>query len=258
MCLLANTASWFIIIGSASLLLILIFFYLLLYQYYRRQLHHVNELYTLRRNYDQALLQSQLEIQEQTFSQISEEIHDNIGQVLSLVKLNINTLDQSHDREKIITTDFLLAQAIADLRNLSHLMHTDYIREAGFAESVQQLLTHLQKSGQYQTKLFQPDGTFAIDGQQAIILFRMVQEIVSNSVRHAGASEFCITLEQRDGRRRIVLADNGRGFDTSILEQPGGGLGIRNMKQRAASVGAAIDVCSAPSKGTTITISLNI
>lgn len=257
MLLLANTASWFIIIGSASLLLILIFFYLLLYQYYRRRLHHANELYALRRNYDQALLQSQLEIQEQTYSQISEEIHDNIGQVLSLVKLNINTLDKSHDAEKINTTDTLLAQAIADLRNLSHLLHTAYIKEAGFAESVQELLTHLQKSGQYQTRFLQPDGTFMVDGQQAIILFRMVQEIVNNSVRHAGASQFYITLEQRNGQRRIILADNGRGFDTSILEQPGGGLGIRNMKLRAASVGAAVDIDSAPDRGTTTTISFN-
>ncbi len=257
MFLLANPASWFIIIGSASLLLILIFFYLLLYQYYRRRLHHAGELYALRRNYDQALLQSQLEIQEQTYSQISEEIHDNIGQVLSLVKLNVNTLDKTHDAEKIATTDTLLAQAIADLRNLSHLLHTSYIKEAGFAESVQELLTHLQKSGQYQTRFQQPDSAFVIDGQQAIILFRMVQEIVNNSVRHAGASEFCVTLEQRNGQRSIILADNGRGFDTSILEQPGGGLGIRNMKLRAASVGAAIVITSAPSKGTTITISLN-
>lgn len=257
MLLLASTASWFIIIGSASLLLILIFFYLLLYQYYRRRLHHADELYTLRRNYDQALLQSQLEIQEQTYLQISEEIHDNIGQVLSLVKLNINTLDKSHDAEKITTTDTLLAQAIADLRSLSHLLHTDYIKDAGFTESVQQLLMHLQKSGQYKTSLQQPDGSFVVDGQQAIILFRMVQEIVNNSVRHAGASEFCITLEQRNGRRSIVLTDNGRGFDTSILEQPGGGLGIRNMKLRAASVGAAVHIDSTPNKGTTITISLN-
>lgn len=257
MFLLANTASWFIIIGSASLLLLLIFFYLLLYQYYRRRLYHANELYAMQRTYDQALLQSQLEIQEQTYSQISEEIHDNIGQVLSLAKLNVNTLDKSHDAEKITTTDTLLAQAIADLRNLSHLLHTAYIKEAGFAESVQELLTHLQKSGQYQTKFQQPDGTFVVDGQQAIILFRMVQEIVNNSVRHAGASTFCITLEQRNGQRRIVLADDGRGFDTRVLEQPGSGLGIRNMKLRAASVGAVIDIDSAPSKGTTITISLN-
>jgi signal transduction histidine kinase len=255
--LLANTASWFIIIGSASLLLLLIFFYLLLYQYYRRRLHHANELHAMRRNYDQALLQSQLEIQEQTYSQISEEIHDNIGQVLSLVKLNINTLDKSHDAEKITTTDTLLAQAIADLRNLSHLLHTAYIKEAGFAESVQELLMHMQKSGQYQTRFQQPDSTFVVDGRQAIILFRMVQEIVNNSVRHAGASAFCVTLEQRNGQRRIILTDDGRGFDTSILEQPGGGLGIRNMKLRAASVGAAVNIDSAPSRGTTITITLN-
>lgn len=257
MLLQTSTPVWIIIIGSASLLLILIFFYLLLYQYYRRRLLHVQELYDLRRNYDQALLQSQLEIQEQTYAQISEEIHDNIGQVLSLVKLNINTLGTVPDAEKISSTNELLAQAIADLRNLSHLLNTHYIGQAGFAESVQQLLLHLQKSGQYETSLLQPYEKFGADGQQAIILFRMVQEMVNNAVRHAGASNICITLEQRNGQRKIILRDNGRGFDTRILEQPGGGLGIRNMKLRAASVGAAIDINSRLNEGTTITITLN-
>lgn len=257
MLLSAIKASWFIIIGSASMLLILIFFFLLLYQYYCRRLSHVQELYALRRNYDAALLQSQLEIQEQTYLQLSEEIHDNIGQVLSLVKLNINTLDRDCTPEKISTTNELLAQAIGDLRNLSHLLNTNYIREAGFTASIQQLLLHLEKSGQYQTRLDEKEGRFSVDGQQAIILFRMVQEIVSNTLRHAGANKFCVTLEQFHGSRRIVLSDNGRGFDTSILNQPGGGLGIRNMKQRAASLGAAIRIESKPNEGTTITISLN-
>lgn len=257
MLLQTSAAVWFIIIGSASLLLLLIFFYLLLFQYYRRRLLHVQELYDLRRNFDQTLLQSQLEIQEQTYAQISEEIHDNIGQVLSLVKLNINTLGSEQDAEKISNTNELLAQAIADLRNLSHLLNTRYIDQAGFTESVQQLLLHLQKSGQYQTSLLQPHEKFNIDGQKAIILFRMVQEMVNNAVRHAGASDICVTLEQRNGQRRIILSDNGRGFDTSILEQPGGGLGIRNMKLRAASVGAAIDINSRLNQGTSITITLN-
>lgn len=257
MLLLAIKASLLFIIGSAALLLILLIFFLFRYRQYRQRLAQVQEQYARRRSYDAALLQAQLEIQEQTYTQVSEEIHDNIGQVLSLVKLNINTLERDCNPEKISITNTLLAQAIADLRNLSHLLNTSYVSNAGFTESIRQLLLHLQRSGQYKTRLLEQGSPFVVNEQQAIILFRMVQEIVNNTIRHAGANAFCITLERSNGRRRIVLSDNGRGFDTSILNQPGGGLGIRNMKERAASVGAAIHIESQPNEGTTITISLN-
>lgn len=257
MLLMAIKASILFLLISAALLLILLFFFLFRYRHYRHKLAQVQDQYARRRSYDAALLQAQLEIQEQTYTQVNEEIHDNIGQVLSLVKLNINTLERDCNPEKISITNTLLAQAIADLRNLSHLLHTSYVKDAGFTESIRQLLLHLQRTGQYQTRLQEQGRPFQVNEQQAIILFRMVQEIVNNTIRHAGANAFCITLDGSNGRRRIVLSDNGRGFDTGILNQPGGGLGIRNLKQRASSVGAALLVESQPNEGTTITISLN-
>lgn len=257
MLLMAIEASLMFIIGSAALVLILFFHYLFLYRHYNHRLAQVQEQYARQCSYDAALLQAQLEIQAQTYTQVNEEIHDNIGQVLSLVKLNINTLELDCNPEKISVTNTLLAQAIADLRNLGHLLNTSYVSHAGFTESIRQLLLHLHHSGHYKTQLLVQGSPFVVNEQQAIILFRMVQEIANNTIRHAGANAFCITLEHSNGYRRIVLSDNGRGFDTSILNQPGGGLGIRNMKQRAASLGASIHIESQPHKGTTVTISLN-
>src|SRR6476661_1707108 len=102
---------WFLIIGTASLLLILVF--------------------TLQEGFQRTLLQTRLEIQESTFTQISEEIHDNIGQMLSLVRINLNRLSTDSSQQRIDETDELLGKAIVDLRNLSHTLNTNFMSEAG-------------------------------------------------------------------------------------------------------------------------------
>lgn len=251
----AHLSAWFIIIGSASLLLILIFFFLLLLQYSRRKYEHLKEVYSIRKNYEQALLQAQLEIQEQTFSHISQEIHDNIGQVLSLVRLNINTLEL-HSKEKIHTTDALLGKAISDLRALSHSLNTNFIKEAGFTEAVKQLVAHLQKTGRYQTVFAASEALFDISEEKGIILFRMVQEVINNIIHHANASHIHITLEESAEHMQICIADNGKGFDTAVLNGKEAGLGLRSITSRAAMIGATVDIRSIVDEGTTVTIRL--
>ncbi|HTD95247.1 MAG TPA: histidine kinase, partial [Chitinophagaceae bacterium] len=82
--------------------------------------------------FEQTLLQSKLEIQEQTFADISREIHDNIGQVLSLARINLNTIRSENDAAKIDLVDELMGKAILDLRTLSHSLDTDLIRNKGW------------------------------------------------------------------------------------------------------------------------------
>ncbi len=91
-----------IIIGTAAMLFFIIFFYLLMLQLHKRRVIHQKEMFDLKAQYERTILQSQLEIQEQTFRNISQEIHDNIGQVLSLAKLNLNTIPQNGKRLLIL------------------------------------------------------------------------------------------------------------------------------------------------------------
>jgi signal transduction histidine kinase len=97
-----------------------------LYVYRKR----IKENLLLQAKFQQALLQTQIEIQEQTLTTISQEIHDNIGQVLSLAKLNLNTL-QPDEHEKLKDTKMLVSKAINDLRDLSRSMHGDKIADLG-------------------------------------------------------------------------------------------------------------------------------
>ena len=137
-----------IIVCSITFLVFLVSFFILFRGYYLRRLKFYKEKQSLEFNFKQQLLQTQLEIQEQTLKTISEEIHDNVGQVLSLAKLNLNTLDNTSDK-KIQDTKNLVAKAINDLRNLSRCIHGDRIAQLGLQQSIEDELNIVEKNRNY-------------------------------------------------------------------------------------------------------------
>lgn len=237
---------FFILIGSFLLLIVFVFL--------RRQRKNKEEKEEMKNRFEQTLLKTQLEIQEQAFSYISQEIHDNIGQVLSLVRLNLNTFDSVFTEEKLEQTDDLLGKAIKDLRDLSHNLQNNRIHDIGIVESIRQLLSSLQKTGHYQTSFHTSDHFHILDPNKDIILYRMIQEIVNNILKHASASNIDIAISSEPEITTIRISDNGVGFDTTLLDQERPGIGLQNIANRAKTVNATVDVKSEPGSGTTITL----
>src|SRR5215217_4883298 len=148
--MLLQISGWFVVIGSDSLLVILTFFFLLFLQNSRRKFHHQQELQMIQTRFEQEILLAQLEIQEQTLKNISEEIHDNIGQTLSLVKLNLNTINIAQENgalQKIDNSRDLVTKAITDLRSLSKSLHSDSILSAGLISAIEYELGLIEKVG---------------------------------------------------------------------------------------------------------------
>jgi two-component system, NarL family, sensor kinase len=254
-----NLASWFLLIGSSSLLLILIFFFLLFFQYHKRQLHHTNELHRVKQAYDQALMQSQLEIQEQTFKVIAQEIHDNIGQMLTLAKLNLNTLNlEQQEKAQVKVTDAkeLVGKAIQDLRDLSRTLNTDHIAALGLMRAIDNELQLLQKSGVVQTDMEVTGTVVKSDPQKELILFRIVQEAIHNVIKHAQATTVAVRAAYEGNLLKLSIADNGVGFEGG--DGRANGSGLTNMRSRSQVIGAQLQIDSRSGKGTNITIQLPI
>ena len=203
--------------------------------------------------FEQTLLKSKLEIQEQTFTDIGREIHDNIGQVLSLARININTINAPSDTVKLNLIDELMEKALSDLRSLSHSLDADIVRKKGWIEMVRKLLLDIQKSGKYETSLQAGENLPLLGSEKPIILFRMIQEIVNNIIRHARASLIKVEINPENDRLMISVTDNGRGFDTRIASK---GAGLQNLESRAKMIGADLYIRSEPGSGTTVIIAL--
>lgn len=203
--------------------------------------------------FEQTLLQSKLEIQEQTFTYISGELHDNVVQVLSLVRLNLNTLIAPAETDKISVLDSLMNKAISDLRNLSHSLDTDYIRNNGWEKPVVKLLTELQLTGKYSTQVQLGDNLPSIGNEKPIILFRMIQEVINNILKHAGADKIFFKAVNENGKLAITIQDNGKGFDRQTVSD---GAGLRNLENRSRMINADMTISSGPGNGTLVNISI--
>ena len=230
--------------------------------YKTRQNKFREEKQLLNAQFQQTLLETQLEIQEQTFKNISQEIHDNIGQVLSLVKLNINTMDCDKPKalnEKISDSKHLISKAIQDLRDLSKSLNTDYIAEMGLTRSVEYELEMIQKTGSYEIQFNTTGKPYRLEPQQELIFFRIVQEALHNIIRHAKATIIKVELLFEPEIFTLKIMDNGVGFDSSQLainNYNGLGLGIRNMHNRASMINTDFNLMRHVEKGTTVILTL--
>lgn len=246
----------FTIVASAMLLFFTIFFYLLIVQLHRRRIMHQADLHSMKSQYEQTLLQSQLEIQEQTFRNISQEIHDNIGQVLSLAKLNLNTIHEGNFREKIDVTDELVGKAIADLRDLSKSLNGEKITDLGLYMALTHELAIIEKTVPVTTSLSGDDIDEMLNEEQVIILFRMMQELLNNILKHAKATSIDIIVTATEKEVSLCVKDNGVGFDAEKLEAAKTGIGLKSLSQRARLINGQVDIKTAPGKGTEVSITL--
>lgn len=244
-----NSEVLVIIIAVVLILVILsVFFLAMLIYFNNRKIQNIREKEKLKKDFDQALLQTHLEVQEQTMKQISLEIHDNIGQVLSLVNLNLKTLVPG-DIEKMNTTAMLVNKAITDLRSLSKSLNPESLGKKRLVDLLKEELQLLERTGTFATQL-SVDNDIVLPSNQLIILYRMIQEVLNNIIKHSGATEVNVIVKDR----KLTITDNGKGFlqDASYT-----GLGLNNLRQRGTVIGANVVIEPVIGKGTIVTFSLD-
>lgn len=240
--------------GTIAFLFLAGFIILFLVIYRRKRNRHIREKTEMQFRYAQELLKAQLEIQEQTLKKISQEIHDNIGQALTLVKLNLNSLlaaQASDQHDRIINSKELVSKAIVDLRDLSRSLDTDYVQEMGLMRAIEYELELIKKTGVTDTLLELTGNIYRLSRQKELILFRIFQESVNNILKHASASKLCVRADFRPLELELQIEDNGCGIDLRPLsENPALGLGIRNMHDRANLIGGSFSMSNTLQQGT--------
>lgn len=232
----------FIIIGSAFFLLVAVGIIALVFVYQKKQTQYIQERASLKAAFEKELLEAQLEMQELTLKNIAQEIHDNIGQTLSLAKLHLNTLRPDKPAvlpEKIATTKELVSKAIADLRSLSKTLHTEAVLSLGLTEAVEMELRLIEKAGVFQTAFAVSGTPTPTDPQKELILFRAVQEALNNAIKHSGATKIEVQLCYAPASLTVLVKDNGKGFPQAETAN-GKGSGLRNMQNRAKLIGGSL------------------
>ncbi len=203
-------------------------------------------------SFHQQLLQSQIEIQDHTLKKISQEIHDNVGQVLSLAKLNLNILSfQNTENTMLLTIKDLVSKAIVDLRDLTASYYADKLVENGLLATIQHEINQLKKTGIYTISFQSSITNEVIDKNKTIFVYRMVQEILNNIIKHSEAKNIGITIFDENEWIHIYIDDDGKGFDINSVST-NNGMGLQSIQQRAKKINAKIIIDTATGKGTRI------
>jgi signal transduction histidine kinase len=230
----------------------------IIYKYQKRKINFIQGLNEIKNRHETEMLQSQLEIQEQTFSNISREIHDNIGQKLTLVKLRMNTL-KIHDEEQgnnVAESVRILGEVISDLSDLSRSISSEMIMQNGLLKAIEFEVAQLKKSDLFNIELTVQGEPVFLEINKELSLFRVIQESLNNIIKHAKASLIRLEFTYRSDFLFISITDNGQGFDPLA---PGvTGSGLRNMRKRAESLEGEFKVNSITQKGTSINIKIPI
>ncbi|KIC93169.1 sensor histidine kinase [Flavihumibacter solisilvae] len=229
----------------------------------RKRLRQMREQELLREAYEKEVLTTQIESRDQTLRDISQEIHDNMGQLLSVARINLNILekemDDSPQLKRIHDTNHILGDVIRYIRMLSKGLNTDMLTSYGLRESIRFELQRIQQSAMIACEFTTEGEDFAIDAKKEIVIYRMVQEILNNILKHASATRIELSMIYTVNVFLLAINDNGKGFDqveATSRNIADAGSGLRNLQKRAALVGADLQIKSIPGKGTNILITL--
>lgn len=251
-----HTIIIFIIVTTLFILILISFIVFILFLYQRRHISYQKGLEILKSDFEKTLLTTQLEIQEQTFQNISREIHDNIGLSLTLAKLNLNTIDWNnpdHSREKVGGSINFISQAIEDLSYISKALHTGFIEENGLLKALELEINKIQKLGIFKIRYDVTGSPVYMKTQKELVIFRIIQEVLNNCIKHAEATDITLLLNYQNNEVEIELSDNGVGFSRRPANgQSGKGTGLMNIVKRAAYIDGSCQINSFPGKGTTV------
>lgn len=250
-----------VILTTTFLILILAGFIFTLMIFYRnRQMVFLENLKNAHAQYENNLISSQLEIQEQTFQQISREIHDNISLSLTLAKLQLNTFDWD-DREKSVikmeSSIQLLGKSIAQLSDISKSLNADIIIQQGLLQALEEEMQRIRQADQFELVYEVKGSPVFMDSNKELIIFRIIQEAFNNVIKHANASVVQLQLDYCPEQLQILVTDNGRGFDPD-RNKSGGNAGLKNMETRASILKGEMQVFSSAETGTTLIFTIPI
>jgi hypothetical protein len=236
----------------AVIFLLVIFVVIFFVAFQRKKNKYLIDRLEAEKKFEKELADSQLEIQEQTLKNIAWELHDNVGQLLSVANIQLNMLmnsapEQFHDQIK--ETKEVVAASVNEIRSLSKILNTDVIKTNGLIASLQVELERFNRLN-FLKAAFKVEGEeVSIASQDEIIIFRILQEFFSNVMKHAKANNLFVLLNYKENALEITAKDDGVGYDVNMHH---GNSGMHTMKSRAELLQAHFKIDSNIGEGTNL------
>jgi signal transduction histidine kinase len=253
-----NKIEIYLIIFFISFILFFIGIIALFVQYSNKQKIVQKEKEMMNQLHQQEILNTQLEMQTQTMQHIGREIHDNVGQKLTLASLYTQQLAYEnkapHVNDKIESIGNIINESLAELRQLSKSLTDDTINENNINELLQKECDNVNNVKKAAVTFSSNKKNIVLLYQTKSIVVRIVQEFLQNSLKHADCKNIFVSLHENENKLLLQLQDDGRGFDTNMVSPKG--IGLSNIKKRTEMIAGKFALESQLNKGTKLTIEI--
>ena len=241
-----------IIVLILAITLIVFFFY-----FQQKKTAYIIKQRETQKRFQEEINKSRLEIQEQALQNISWEIHDNVGQLLSTAKMQLNmvqfALPEEHQASIQEPSD-IVGKSLQELRGLAKSLNPETIKNKGLITSITQEISRFNRLNFINATVEVSDDYYDLSNEKEIILFRILQEFCNNTLKYSKAKDLSISLNFMEDKLLITAKDNGIGFDINDTSKHTG-IGLVNMKSRCELINAKIDLKSSKGMGTKLYIS---
>jgi len=196
---------------------------------------------------------------EEERKHIAREVHDELGQVLTALRMDMSLLGMRHGPQdaalhaEVQSMKILVDRAILGVRNVATHLRPVAL-DMGLVPAIEWLCQEFARTNVLPCTL-DAQGTLALDESRAVVIFRIVQESLTNITRYARASAVTVTLSRRGHDLWLEVRDDGCGFDVDAAGQKGS-FGLLGMRERAIALGGCLDIASAPGRGTLVVLTI--
>lgn len=222
----------------------------------RRHVQQEIKMAQMELDYEKELRQVENEVQEQTLTNVSRELHDNIGQLLTMMRIQME--QEKYERPDVAKmlepVDQTLVTTIDQVRSLSRSLNTDHLEQSGLLHAVDNEITRLKLIARYTLHWKNDDTEPDLNKDQKIMVFRIFQEIINNVLKHARARNIYITLKGKDAFT-LEVNDDGAGFDKDAAFASNKSSGLKNIIKRAALANLQCDIDTEAGRGSRFVLS---
>jgi len=202
--------------------------------------------------FQEEISKAQLEIQDQTLKNVAWELHDNVGQLLSVANMQLNVISKKipeDSSEGLHEIKDVVNKSLKEVRSLSKSLNSDVIQNIGLVKSIQNEMDRFNKLNFFSAELQLTGEAKHIDAKDEIIIFRIIQEFFSNSMKYSQANNLSVNLNYFDDSLEVNVSDDGIGFEMGAIEE---GSGLINMKSRARLINAEFSLESKKNEGVSL------
>lgn len=205
------------------------------------------------------LLTAAVEVQETERRRIASDLHDDIGSLLSATRLYLRQLDPEAKKERTVEIKdqalTILDEMIQNTRRITHDLMPPALEKFGFQAATEDMCERITRSGGISVN-FRSEIEKRLETRQEVVLYRVLQELINNTLKHAEAKNILVTIERQQDTFNFTYKDDGKGFDTALVKSQG--LGLRNIESRISLIGGRLQSITSPGNGLTVVVNLPI